>query len=281
MAVFRVPKNKDFTMMANYHLKDKEISLKAKGLQSLMLSLPENWDYTLKGLSNICRDGVDSIRSAVRELELHGYIDRRQTRTETGRLSQTEYTIREKPYIRPPLLEKPLLEKPLLENPLTGNPTAEEPLSEKSTQLSTKESNTYLSSTQSYPSEIDDVKRRETYREIIYENISYETLLEAEPYEKERIDELIEIMLDTLSSTGEKIRIGDYEYPTAIVKSRFLKIGFTHMQYVLETLKKNTTQIWNIRKYMLATLYNAPATIKNYYSSQVSYDMSHAIERQA
>ena len=77
MAVFRVEKNRGYTVMSNHHLRDKSLSLKAKGLLSLMLSLPEDWDYTTKGLAKICKDGVDSICSTVNELEEHGYNIRR------------------------------------------------------------------------------------------------------------------------------------------------------------------------------------------------------------
>ena len=97
MAVFRVPKNKDYTIMANYHLRDKRLSLKAKGLLSLMLSLPEGWDYTLRGLAAICKDGIESIGAAVKELESGGYIERRQIRNEKGHFVHWEYTILEKP----------------------------------------------------------------------------------------------------------------------------------------------------------------------------------------
>ena len=85
MAVFRIEKNKDFTVMSNNHLRNKSLSLKAKGLQSLMLSLPEDWDYSLKGLSKICKDGVDGIGTALQELEMHGYLTRRQIRDGKGK----------------------------------------------------------------------------------------------------------------------------------------------------------------------------------------------------
>ena len=78
MAVFRVEKTKDFTIMCNHHLRNTELSLKAKGLLSLMLSLPEDWDYTTKGLAHICKDGVDSITTALKELERHGYLRERR-----------------------------------------------------------------------------------------------------------------------------------------------------------------------------------------------------------
>ena len=86
MAVFRGEKTKDFTVMCNHHLRNVKLSLKAKGLLSLMLSLPEDWDYTTKGLACICMDGVDSIAGALKELEKHGYLTRQRVRFDNGRL---------------------------------------------------------------------------------------------------------------------------------------------------------------------------------------------------
>ena len=97
MAVFRVEKTKDYTVMSNYHLRDKELSLKAKGMLSLMLSLPDSWDYSLEGLAYICKDGVSSIRTTINELEENGYLTRRRLRNEKGQLGDTEYTIHEMP----------------------------------------------------------------------------------------------------------------------------------------------------------------------------------------
>ena len=86
MAVFRIEKTRDYTVMSNYHLRDRSLSLKAKGLLSLMLSLPEDWDYTMKGLARICKDGIDSISGGIRELEAHGYLVRARVRNENGQL---------------------------------------------------------------------------------------------------------------------------------------------------------------------------------------------------
>ena len=108
MAVFRVEKNKGYTVMSNHHLRNKELSLKAKGLLSQMLSLPEDWDYTLAGLSLINREKIDAIREAVRELENAGYIQRSRERDEKGCLRGTTYVI----YEQPPKLDLPTLEKP-------------------------------------------------------------------------------------------------------------------------------------------------------------------------
>ena len=124
MAVFRIDKTRDYTVMANFHLRDISLSLKAKGLLSLMLSLPENWDYTTKGLARICKDGVDSICATVKELEKAGYVQRRRLRDELGRLAEVEYTILEKPVIPAPEEEPPKPEKPV-----QAEPESEEPIS--------------------------------------------------------------------------------------------------------------------------------------------------------
>ena len=133
--------------MANFHLRDISLSLKAKGLLSLMLSLPENWDYTTKGLAQICKDGVDSICATLKELEKAGYIQRRRVRNEMGRLTDLEYTILEKPIVPAPAEESPdpkqtaqaepqpdfpeqaspHLEKPQRENPVVVNPVLVSP----------------------------------------------------------------------------------------------------------------------------------------------------------
>lgn len=124
MAVFRVEKTRDFTVMANHHLKNRTLTLKAKGLLSLMLSLPEDWDYTLKGLSLISVESIDAIREAVRELERAGYIVRSRERNEKGQLKGADYVIYEQPHLphSPPESEKPTLENPMVDNPMQESP---------------------------------------------------------------------------------------------------------------------------------------------------------------
>ena len=138
MAVFRIEKTRDYTVMSNHHLRDKSLSLKAKGLLSLMLSLPEEWDYTTKGLARICKDGVDSICAGVRELEEHGYVIRQRVRNPNGQLGAIEYTILEQP--RPPEPEKPKRENPVLDNPEQAYPVLEEPEQGNPAQLNTNKS---------------------------------------------------------------------------------------------------------------------------------------------
>ncbi len=133
MAVFRVERNKGYTVMSNHHLRNRELSLKAKGLLSQMLSLPEDWDYTLAGLSYINRESIDAIRTAVWKLEKAGYIARRQGRDEKGKMTAIEYTIYEQP--QPPGLDCPVLENPTADNPILENPTTDNPTSENPMQL--------------------------------------------------------------------------------------------------------------------------------------------------
>lgn len=283
MAVFRVEKTKDFTIMSNHHLRNVALSLKAKGLLSLMLSLPENWDYTTKGLARICKDGVDSIGAAIKELEKHGYLTRQRIRDSHGRLGDIEYTIHEQPIVTPAPFS-PKRENPEQVNPRQVKPVQGEPKLENPSQLNIQESKTEelktdsLSTHQSiYPASSgtsacnDRIDRIEAYREIIKENIEYEYLVRR--YGSERMDELVELMLETVLSQRPYIRIAGDDYPREIVKSRFLKVTSSHVEYVFDCLDKNTVKVRNIKSYLLASLYNAPATMDSYYRAEVNHDL--------
>ena len=275
MAVFRVEKTKDFTIMSNYHLRDKNLSLKAKGLLSQMLSLPEEWDYTLAGLACINKESKDAIRSAVNELEQAGYITRRQTTTEGGRFGCNEYLIR----------ERPVLPSPLPENPTTDSTPTAIPMSENPTQLNTNSSKTdkektELSSTDSLPisqkrnrTEVTAAEMR-SYQEIISQNISYDLLRQEYPHQQEQLEEILEILTETVCTTRQTVRVAGNNFPVEIVKSRLLKLTAEHIRFVLGCLSRNTTKIRNIRQYLLTTLYNAPTTIDNYYAAMVSHDLA-------
>ena len=292
MAVFRIEKTRDYTVMSNHHLRDKSLSLKAKGLLSLMLSLPEEWDYTTKGLARICKDGVDSICAGVRELEEHGYVIRQRVRNPNGQLGAIEYTILEQPRPPEPKPQKPERENPVLDNPEQASPVLEEPEQGNPAQLNTNRSSKEkskkdLSSTegsnpvQSIPPTPrgsdrkgrDRMRERESYRELILENIEYDCLIQNHRLDRDRLDELVELMVDTVCSNREMIRIAGDDYPAEVVKSRFLKLNSSHIEYVLDRMRENTTYVRNIKKYLLAALYNAPATIDSYYTSLVSHDM--------
>ncbi len=282
MAVFRIDKTKDYTVMANHHLRNKELSLKAKGLLSLMLSLPDDWDYTTKGLATICKDGVDSICSTVRELESAGYIQRRRIRDDHGRLGEIEYTILEHPVNAEPSpkRENPVLENPVLENPVLGKPEQAKPEQEKPAQLNTKKSNTQkqntdLSNTHSFlPSGAPAADRTTDGRELredIQEQIEYEYFVT--PTNRAQVDELVEIMVEVAMNRSKTVKIGrDAEYPTSYVQERFQKLNREHIEKVLDGIAENTTRVYNTRAYLLAALFNVVSTIDNHYAMLVNHD---------
>ncbi|MFR1207642.1 helix-turn-helix domain-containing protein [Amedibacillus dolichus] len=304
MAVFRVERNTGYTVMSNHHLRNKELSLKAKGLLSQMLSLPEDWDYTLAGLSHINREKIDAIREAVKELEKAGYIVRSRERDEKGRLRGADYVIYEQPQPKEPEAatsseQPPTSDLPTLENPTLDNPTLEKPTLENPTQLnkdisSKEQSITDLSSTHSIPFhslnplpyEQDEAatpperKRTEAktnsaieiYREIIKDNIDYDILIQDPKMDKDRLDEIVEIMLETVCTARKTIRIAGDDYPAELVKSKFMKLNSSHVEFVLDCMRENTTKIRNIKQYLKAVLFNAPSTIDSYYTALVNHD---------
>ena len=298
MAVCRIEKTRDYTVMANHHLRNKELSLKAKGLLSLMLSLPEDWDYTVKGLAYICKDGIDSINGTIKELEEQGYVVRKRLRNDKGQLTTTEYTILEQPQsldtsgsqpkLENPILDNPTLEKPIQENPKQGEPILEEPHQlntylqtidkSKKDLLNTEKSNPYQSYPYGQPKSTGyDGIGYDGYEEIkqtVYENIEYEHFKQyGKIGMRERLEEVADIIIETLCSTKDTINIAGEDYPARLVKDKMLKITSSHIEYVFECLDKNTTYVRNIKRYLLATLFNAPSTIDSYYSALVNHDL--------
>ena len=296
MAVFRVERNKGYTVMSNHHLRNKDLTLKAKGLLSQMLSLPEDWDYTLAGLSHINREKIDAIREAVRELERVGYIIRSRERDEKGRLRGADYVIYEQP--QPPISDLPTLENPILDNPTLEKPTQDNPTLENPTQLNKEiqktdlpkkdKSNTDLSSTDSIPihsqsplpygersgKEASTQSAIEIYREIIQDNIEYDYLLQDPHIDNDRLNEIVDLMLETICTARKTIRIAGDDYPAELVKSKFLKLNSSHIQFVFDCMRENTTKIRNIKQYLRAVLFNAPTTIDSYYTALVAHDMA-------
>ena len=283
MAVFRIDKTRDYTVMANHHLRNKDLSLKAKGLLSLMLSLPDDWDYTTKGLATICKDGVDCICSTVRELETAGYIQRRRIRDGHGRLTVIEYTILEHPLepdLSPkrenPVLENPVLEKPVLEKPELAEPEQEKPVALLNTKKSkTQKQNTDQSNTHSFlPSDVpaeDGQTDGQILRAELQEQIEYDYIVTSA--NRAQVDELVEIMLEVAMNHSSTIRIGrDAEYPASYVRERFRKLRREHIEKVLDGIRENTTRVYNTKAYLLATLFNAVATVDNHYAMLVNHD---------
>lgn len=286
MAVFRVERNKGYTVMSNHHLRNKELSLKAKGLLSQMLSLPEDWDYTLKGLSLINREKIDAIREAIKELERAGYIVRSRERDEKGRLRGADYVIFEQP--QPPTPDLPTLENPTLDNPVQA-----EPEQGKSTQLNTNKSNTEISNTDllnTYPinstepeENSEPVKPQQperigmdkilAYRQLIKQNIEYDILCQKLNGNIGMLNEIVDIITETVCTTREYSTVASEERNAETVKSKFLKLNSEHIEYVLDCMKNNTTDVHDTRQYLLAALFNAPSTIDTYYTLKVGHDL--------
>jgi hypothetical protein len=307
MATFRVERTKNYTVMSNHHLKDRGLTLKSKGLLSMMLSLPDEWNYSTRGLAAICKEGVDAIGAALKELEKAGYIIRSQIRGERGRIVDTEYIIYEVPQGQPPEPEKPTttpssphkgfpyMDNPDTVNPDMENPDTEEPDTENPAQYNTKKSSTQkenIDSSSNHPSiypsmepgppgpvrprsrdapRMDGMDAMDSYREMIMDSIEYDILVER--YGRERLDEAVEIMLEAVCSKREYIRVAGDEFPREVVKSRLLKLTSQHIEYAFDCIDKHTGKVRNIKAYVLTTLYNAPATIDSYYRAEVNHDL--------
>lgn len=299
--VFRVFKTEKFSVISNYHLFDKRLTHKATNLLTTMLALSPVWDYTLEGLASLKKDGIDGVRSGIRELEKLGYLTRRQLRNEKGQLAHNEYLVYETPELNPnfakseencqklPSLENPMTDEkskkiPSLENPITdkkiNSPSLENPSTENPRQLNTKLLNTKYTN-QSYQDNnnininntyrcdemdsIDKIDRKEIKAEL-KKQLNYENLISRNEADKKQINSIINILADVMSSRSQNIRIGGENKPLEEVIQRFKQLTDKHIAYVLECLNKNADKPRNIRAYLLTSLFNAPSTIDCYYA---------------
>ena len=297
MAVFRIERTRDYTVMSNHHLRNHQLSLKAKGLLSMMLSLPDDWNYTTRGLAKICKEGVDAIGGALRELESAGYIVRHQLRDRQGRISDTEYVIYEQPQPRQPETPQPDTAAPdtasLDTDSLdTAFPYLDKPDTEKPAELNIEKSNTQKSITQRArtdsipfrePAAARPPERKgrdaislaemESYRDLILENIEYDYLCREFSTYREDLDEIVELIVETVCARRKTTRIAGADFPHEVVRSRFLKLDSSHIEFVMECLHNNSTEIRNMKQYLLTVLFNAPTTMSNHYTAQVNHDM--------
>ena len=287
MAVFRIEKTRDYTVMSNHHLRNAGLSLKSKGLLSMMLSLPEDWNYTTRGLAKICKEGVDAIGGALRELESAGDIVRHQMRDRQGRICDTEYVIYEQPQPKAPDTPQPDTASPDTENPYLDDPDTEKPAELNIEKSKTQKQTTDVSSTDSIPfrefaaarpperkgRDAMSAEEMQSYRELILENIEYDHLCrEFETY-REDLDEIVELIVETVCARRKTTRIAGADFPHEVVRSRFLKLDSSHIEFVMECLHNNTTEVRNIKQYLLTVLFNAPTTMNNHYTAQVNHDM--------
>ena len=261
MPVLKTEKTHGFTVLDNTFLRDKNLSLKAKGILSLMLSLPPGWEFSEAGLTAICKEGKDSVHSALKELESCGYIMRERVRNEKGRVTSSRYTVS----------ETPVFEKPVKENPKAANPKAENPQQLNKEIINKDIQNKDVSNTYRIGSyETIGLDEYRAYLKLIKKNISYETLCLRRKHEIPKIDGICDLLCRTLCSKRESIVISAESYPADLVKSRLLKLHDGHVLYVLDCMSENTAHIRNIKKYSLAALFNAPSTIDAYYEAKAN-----------
>ena len=225
---------------------------------------------------------MDAIGAALRELEAAGYIVRHKLRDRQGRISDTEYVIYEQPQLR-----KPDTDSPDTENPYMDKPDTEKPAELNIEKPNTQKQNTHGASTDSIPfretaaAQLPERKGRdamsvseiENYRELILENIEYDYLCREFSTYREDLDEIVELMVETVCAKRKTTRIAGSDFPHEVVRSRFLKLDCSHIEFVMECLRNNTTEIRNMKQYLLAVLFNAPTTISNHYTAQVNHDM--------
>ena len=298
MAVYRVERTRDYTVMSNYHLKDTSLSLKAKGLLSMFLSFPDDWNYSTRGLAAICKEGVEAIGNTIKELEKAGYIVRRKLRGSNGRITDTEYVIYEQPQEPPapdadgpdttlPDTAQPDTGKPDMVDPDAVGPDMDAPHTGNHAQLNinqsiTQKSNTQRSNTHSFPppapspqapaKPVEGMKEIFEKRADIQAQIDYELIVT--PSNRAQVDEFVEIMLEVALTRTPTMKIGrDAEYPTAFVQQRFDQLTSIHIEKVMDGIRENTTQVRNARAYLLAALFNAPSTTDNHYTMQVNHDL--------
>ena len=313
MGIFRINKTQDYVVMSNHHLRNKNLTLKAKGLLSQMLSLPDDWDYTLAGLAHINKESIDAVRTAVWELEEEEYIKKTRERDDKGKLGGTIYNIYELPQ-KNILDPKPQTEKNTNNKIKTDNlnntnknhnadnkdkevaKTIKTNGAEQTQTTITAETAEKLQNSIITPSNLAQVNQQKKendddgrerigkqeikekdiykYKEFIKNKINYdEWVKNIEKDEMRRIDEIINIIIEVLSSQKKTITIARDDYPAEFVKERFKKIDSEHISFILGCMKENNTKIRNMKNYLKTVLFNAPITIDNYYQSLAQHDI--------
>lgn len=253
MSVFRVERTHDYTVMSNHHLKNRALSLKAKGLLSLMLSLPDDWDYTLQGLAHISLEKVDAIRKAITELENEGYITRTRERDEQGRLRGTEYIIREqpiseKPTLEKPTLEKPMLEKPMLEKPTLDKPTQVKPTLENPTQLNKNIYNKNKSSMYEENPQSNQSKEETELTEILQN-------CELKSFES-KTAQMLESAVRVLYYK-QSIKLSGAVLPQVEIRNLLRRVNRDTLIDAVEVLRHNENEVQNPQGYLYSVILNA------------------------
>ena len=282
MSTFRVNKNVNYTVMSNYHLQDKKLSLKAKGLLSYMLSLPDDWDYSLKGLTTGCKDGLDSVRTAVLELEEHGYVRRQKVRNARGQIIDYDYQVYESPVEDIPAVPDDDNSTPPpstssgqksgvkpCSSPFLDFPNLAEPNLEKATQQNTNKQNTKRQSTNlsGQTAETEDFDQMATrVRAEFREKLEIDIL--AKRYAPEMLQELLDNIVEMYCCPRQTQYIGKQPQTTKAIRLRLDKLTSQHVEYIFDVMANTTQPIKNIMAYLRTTILNAPTTMEHYYQAQ-------------
>lgn len=267
MAVFREEHKSDFVVMSRRHLRDLTLTLKAKGLLSLMLSLPENWNYSIRGLAAICREGPEAVGGALRELEAAGYVARRVLRDPGGRILDVEYVIYEHPLAAP---------EPHPEIPDAAAPDRADAPQYKKEKRRKERSNIHRFSSGEAGGEAAGAEGYRRTRAWLLENLELEALIRRHPARQPELEELAELVVETVCARRKTTRIAGADLPHEAVRSRLCKLTGEHLEFVLEGLAENTTAVRCTKQYLLTALFNAPATMSNAYAARVSHDLAGA-----
>lgn len=275
MAILKNKTQENYTIVSNGILKNQSLSLKDRGLIITLLSLPDNWAFTINGLSKIIPDGKDSIKNSLKHLEELGYVSKTQSRGEFGKYGNIVIEVHETPIL-------PIVENPLTENPLTGKPVPENLSQYNNNKYNTNKSIIHQSIHPSINNQnvdgLVDMDESENYiylKNLIKKNIEYDILSDQfkDLTDKDILDQIVDLITEICSFAKKDILINGNHIPSALVKTKFLKLDSSNIQYVMEELKKGTSKIKNPHSYLISMLYNAQNTQNVHYQSAVNSDM--------
>lgn len=274
-----------FTVVAQNITKDERLGMKERGLLVTLLSLPDNWEYSVLGLTRILPDGRDAIQASVRKLEEFGYIKRVQAKDEKGKFSGYDWEVTDVPFTGNPSTENPSTENPSAENPSAEKPSTENPPQLNNNKLITNESNTNLSINQKSSAAVAaepllDGLMDENVLLQLKEQIDFEILVSDPLFswiERNDLDLVVELLAELSTSTTPQTFNGISYSPERIIKS-ISKIDSETVQYVLSCFYETRPDVKNLRQYLKTALFNAPSTIDTYYSSKARKDLGEASE---
>ena len=311
--IMKVGEIKDYTIVDNSCLRDVNLDIAERGLLITMLSLPDNWDFNGRGLSSILPCGKTKIYSALKKLETAGYLMRKRiykdgrvadweyyicgkaiffdnTTDVQEEIAKTNDNAENFEQDRP-AYEVKTCDANITDNsaPISSLVLENQEIDEEKQEMpdDNKINNNKLSKNKIYKNqsinhtayEVDrpiDVSQKdyEKYKELIKQNIDYDSFVYSlSDMDLQEIDEIVELMTETVAINNKPVKINGTLIPAEIVKSRFLKINHGDIDYLLFALSRNTTKVKNIRAYLIAAIYNAKTTQNNYYGAEVRHDL--------